>query len=155
MGLCVTLTFDFVLFEVPLQINAVGRGCADPSCIDQEDVNFGSVATLQECFDKLGRYGPRILSRRFVQMAPNRKSSCLRSGGTCAFACRTMMWRNCSPSEACKTHWIRAAISCGCPNGAMTTVNVYVICMIAHSFLERTAPDSPLLELLLRRIAHT
>jgi hypothetical protein len=30
----------------------------------------GSVATLQECFDKLGRYGPRILSRRSVQMAP-------------------------------------------------------------------------------------
>ena len=31
---------------------------------------FGSVATLQECFDKLGRYGPRTLSRRSVQMAP-------------------------------------------------------------------------------------
>jgi len=30
----------------------------------------GSVATLQECFDKLGRYGPRTLSRRSVQMAP-------------------------------------------------------------------------------------
>jgi hypothetical protein len=30
----------------------------------------GSVATLQKCFDKLGRYGPRILSRRSVQMAP-------------------------------------------------------------------------------------
>jgi serine/threonine protein kinase len=28
-----------------------------------------SVATLQECFDKLGRYGPRTLSRRSVQMA--------------------------------------------------------------------------------------
>src|SRR5271166_6761716 len=32
--------------------------------------NKGSVATLQECFDKLGRYGPRTLSRRSVQMAP-------------------------------------------------------------------------------------
>src|SRR5208282_2982751 len=32
----------------------------------------GSVATLQECFDKLGRYGPRTLSRRSVQMAPIR-----------------------------------------------------------------------------------
>jgi nitronate monooxygenase len=31
---------------------------------------IGSVAILQECFDKLGRYGPRILSRRSVQMAP-------------------------------------------------------------------------------------
>src|SRR5208282_3838260 len=31
---------------------------------------LGSVATLQECFDKLGRYGPRTLSRRSVQMAP-------------------------------------------------------------------------------------
>jgi hypothetical protein len=30
----------------------------------------GSVATLQECFDKLGRYGPRALSRGSVQMAP-------------------------------------------------------------------------------------
>ena len=30
----------------------------------------GSVATLQQCFDKLGRYGPRTLSRRSVQMAP-------------------------------------------------------------------------------------
>src|SRR5260370_10107500 len=30
----------------------------------------GSVATLQECSDKLGRYGPRTLSRRSVQMAP-------------------------------------------------------------------------------------
>ena len=27
-------------------------------------------ATLQECFDKLGRYAPRTLSRRSVQMAP-------------------------------------------------------------------------------------
>ena len=32
----------------------------------------GSVATLKERFDKLGRYGPRILSRRSVQMAPVR-----------------------------------------------------------------------------------
>jgi transposase-like protein DUF772 len=31
---------------------------------------FASVATLQDCFDKLGRYGPRALSRRSVQMAP-------------------------------------------------------------------------------------
>src|SRR5271165_1756243 len=31
---------------------------------------LGSVATLQECFDKLGQYGPRILSCRSVQMAP-------------------------------------------------------------------------------------
>ena len=30
----------------------------------------GSVAILQECFDKLGRYGPRTFSRRSVQMAP-------------------------------------------------------------------------------------
>ena len=30
----------------------------------------GSVANLQECFDKLGRYGPRTFSRRSVQMAP-------------------------------------------------------------------------------------
>src|SRR5271165_5162588 len=35
-------------------------------------VSEGSVATLQECFDKLGRYGPRTLSRRSVQMAPIR-----------------------------------------------------------------------------------
>jgi hypothetical protein len=27
-----------------------------------------SVATLQECFDELGRYGPRTLSHRAVQM---------------------------------------------------------------------------------------
>src|SRR5271157_646805 len=33
---------------------------------------LGSVAALQECFDKLGRYGPRTLSRRSVQMAPIR-----------------------------------------------------------------------------------
>jgi hypothetical protein len=33
-------------------------------------LHIGSVATLQECFDKLGRYGPRTLSRRSVQMAP-------------------------------------------------------------------------------------
>src|SRR5271165_6726316 len=35
----------------------------------------GSVATLQECFDKLGRYGPRTISRRSVQMAPIRTGS--------------------------------------------------------------------------------
>jgi hypothetical protein len=35
----------------------------------------GSVATLQEYFDKLGRYGPRTLSRRSVQMAPIRTGS--------------------------------------------------------------------------------
>src|SRR5271166_6006264 len=33
---------------------------------------MGSVATLQERFDKLGRYGPRTLSRGSVQMAPIR-----------------------------------------------------------------------------------
>jgi len=32
----------------------------------------------------------------------------------------------------------------------MTTVNVYVLYVIWHSFLERTAPDSPLVKLLLR-----
>ena len=31
---------------------------------------IGSVATLQEWSDKLGRYGPRTLSGRSVQVAP-------------------------------------------------------------------------------------
>jgi hypothetical protein len=35
----------------------------------------GSVATLQEWSDKLGRYGPRTLSRRSIQMAPIRTGS--------------------------------------------------------------------------------
>src|ERR1700751_4725075 len=35
----------------------------------------GSVATLQEWSDKVGRYGPRTLSRRSVQMAPIRTGS--------------------------------------------------------------------------------
>src|SRR5262245_8656420 len=41
---------------------------------------LGSVATLQECFDKLGRYGPRTLSRLSVQMAPIRTGSHLACG---------------------------------------------------------------------------
>ena len=36
---------------------------------------IGSVATLQECFDKLGRYGSCTLSRRAIQMAPIRTGS--------------------------------------------------------------------------------
>jgi DDE domain len=36
---------------------------------------IGSVATLQECFDKLGRYGSCTLSRRSIQMAPIRTGS--------------------------------------------------------------------------------
>src|ERR1700732_188940 len=42
----------------------------------------GSVATLQECFDKLGRYGPRTLSRRSVQMAPIRTGNDGRAQGS-------------------------------------------------------------------------
>ena len=34
------------------------------------DDDLGSVATLQEWSDKLGRYGPRTLSCRSVQVAP-------------------------------------------------------------------------------------
>ena len=44
----------------------VAAACADRGQYDRA----GSVATLQECFDKLGRYGPRTLTRRSVQMAP-------------------------------------------------------------------------------------
>ena len=57
--------------------------------------------------------------------------------------------------ESGKLALLRAAIPCGYPSGVMTTVNVHVLYVIAHSFLERTAPDSPLVKLLLRRIAHT
>ena len=41
------------------------------------------------------------------------------------------------------THWIRAAIPCGYPSGVMTTVNVYVIYVIARSFWSALLPDSP------------
>ena len=37
---------------------------------ERELATEGSVATLQEWSDKLGRYGPRTLRRRPVQVAP-------------------------------------------------------------------------------------
>ena len=40
------------------------------------------------------------------------------------------------------------------PNGAVITVNVDVLFVIAHSFCERTTPDAPLAKLLLRSCAY-
>ena len=58
-------------FDFPSKLRRFAAGLRNPAY----QLGFllsagGSVATLQECFDKLCRYGPRTLSRRSVQMAP-------------------------------------------------------------------------------------
>src|SRR6202043_1240108 len=67
---------------------------------ENQGCQCGSVATLQERFDKLGRYGSRTLSRRSVQMAPIRTGNdTTGSGLVLAFShCRTETSRNSLPS---------------------------------------------------------
>src|SRR3981189_1453335 len=66
----------------------------------EPDRRRGSVATLQELRGRLARCSSWPL--RFVVYSSganlNRRSSCLRLAGTCAFRCPIVMWRNSLPS---------------------------------------------------------
>jgi hypothetical protein len=73
-----------------------------PILFSESGRSEGSVATLQELRGRLARCSCWPL--RFVVYSSganlNRRSSCLRLAGTCAFRCPIVMWRNSLPSAA-------------------------------------------------------